>query len=268
MGSSMRRIAVTDEEWSYLLARTLGAADGPVPEALRDSAALSLYGPVAASPGTSFLVGQVGQSLDGRIATPSGDAQDVSGNDGLAHLHRLRALVDAVVVGIGTILSDDPRLTVRLARGSDPARVVIDPNGRMPDTARALADDGVRRIVVQCEDVVRPDGVEVIRLPRSKDACLDCAALCEALAERGLTRILVEGGATTLRRFIEADRLDRLHVAVAPLIIGAGPTGLTLAPVDRLAQARRPEVTAFDLGSDIVFDCRMRPSVVLAEAAE
>lgn len=267
----MQKAVVKPEDWSLLLARTQAPRpQSPLPVLARSASAgaLALYGPIAAHRGARLVVGQVGQSLDGRIATPSGDARDVSGNDGLAHLHRLRALVDAVVVGVGTILSDDPRLTVRLAEGPDPVRVVIDPAGRMPPDARALADDGVRRIVVQCEDVPRPAGVEVIRLPRSADGCLDCAILVDRLADLGLTRILVEGGALTLRRFIEADRMDRLHVAVAPLIIGAGPTGLALSPVDRLAEARRPEVTAYDLGTDILFDCRMKPPESLAEAAE
>ena len=102
-----------------------------------------------------IVVGQIGQSLDGRIATPAGHSHYVNGDDGLAHLHRLRALVDAVVVGIGTVLADDPQLTVRRVNGPHPARVVIDPNGKLPRTARVLADDGVRRIVITDEPGTR-----------------------------------------------------------------------------------------------------------------
>ncbi len=89
------------------------------------------------------LVGQCGQSIDGRIATPSGHSDYINGEAGLAHLHRLRALVDAVVVGIGTAIADDPQLTVRRVAGPNPARIVIDPNGRLPATARLLAGDGI-----------------------------------------------------------------------------------------------------------------------------
>ena len=85
-----------------------------------------------------IVVGQIGQSLDGRIATPKGHSHYVNGDDGLAHLHRLRALVDAVVVGIGTVLADDPQLTVRRVSGPHPARVVIDPQ-RKASTRRARA---------------------------------------------------------------------------------------------------------------------------------
>ena len=100
----------------------------------------------AAAPGLVddlVVVGQFGQSIDARIATASGHSHYINGADGLAHLHRLRALVDAVVVGVGTALADDPQLTVRRVAGPNPARVVIDPNGRLPPTARLLADDGV-----------------------------------------------------------------------------------------------------------------------------
>src|SRR5690349_18726706 len=94
------------------------------------------------------VVGQFGQSIDARIATPTGHSHYINGTAGLAHLHRLRALVDAVVVGIGTAVADDPLLTVRHVAGPSPARVVIDPSGRLPATARLLAEDGIKRIVV------------------------------------------------------------------------------------------------------------------------
>src|SRR6201999_3295729 len=95
-----------------------------------------------------MVVGQFGQSIDARIATAGGDSHYINGPAGLAHLHRLRALVDAVVIGVGTALADDPQLTVRRVRGPQPARVVIDAGGRLPSGAKLLANDGVRRLVV------------------------------------------------------------------------------------------------------------------------
>ena len=82
------------------------------------------------------VVGQIGQSLDGRIATETGHSKYINGPAGLAHLHRLRALVDAVVIGVGTALADDPQLTVRRVAGPQPARIVIDPKGRLGAEAR------------------------------------------------------------------------------------------------------------------------------------
>src|SRR6188508_1095895 len=108
-----------------------------------------LFGPLrGAQIDDLVVIGQLGQSLDGRVATPTGHSHYINGPSGLDHLHRLRALVDAVVVGIGTAIADDPRLTERRVSGPQPMRVVIDPNGRLPSSAHLLANDGVRRIIV------------------------------------------------------------------------------------------------------------------------
>src|SRR5262249_58791539 len=95
-------------------------------------------------------------SLDGLLATVPGHSKYINAATGLAHLHRLRSLVDAVVVGIGTALADDPQLTVRLVEGPNPARVVIDPKGRLPATAKALTEDGVRRLIITANGTENP----------------------------------------------------------------------------------------------------------------
>ncbi len=258
----MQRAEVTDDVWAALLAlRSGGPARPRMAWSAAARAAWSLYAPLAAEgPGAPYLFAQVGQSLDGRIATPSGDATDISGPDGLCHLHRCRALADAVLVGARTALGDDPRLTVRLVEGPNPARVVIDPRGRLPADARVLGDDGTRRLVVQACDTARPAGVEVVRLPAT-DGWIDPAAICEALAAHGLLRVLIEGGGRTIAGFLDAGLLQRLHVAIAPIIIGAGPSGLrTSAPVLRLADALRPETYVYGLDSDVIFDCALAPA--------
>jgi riboflavin-specific deaminase-like protein len=257
----MQRAEVTDEVWSALLALRAGRRSGPHPRWPAESlAAWTLYAPLAADGnGAPYFFAQVGQSLDGRIATLSGDATAVSGPDGLRHLHRCRALADAVVVGVRTALGDDPRLTVRLVPGESPARVVIDPRGRLPDDAQVLRADGVRRLVIQSCARRRPAGVEVIELPAA-DGWIDPAAIRAALAERGLARVLIEGGGVTIARFLDAGLLQRLHVAIAPLIIGTGPSGLRTAPVARLADALRPETHVYGLDSDVVFDCALAPA--------
>jgi len=245
---------VTPEVWTRILATRAGRSCLCCGEwSAGERAAIELYGAMIAAPGSGHVAAQIGQSLDGRVATVSGDAADVSGPDGLAHLHRMRALVDAVIVGVKTALHDDPRLTVRLVPGRNPARVVIDPSGRLSNGARLFSEDGTRRIVIQTVDVPRPPGVEVIRLPR--DTWIAPRAIITALQGKGLHHLLIEGGAITIARFLEADLLTRLHVAVAPLLIGSGPQGLTTQPISRLAQARRPETQVYGLGSDVVFDC-------------
>jgi riboflavin-specific deaminase-like protein len=202
------------------------------------------------------LVGQCGQSIDARIATPSGHSRYINDEAGLIHLHRLRALVDAVVVGVGTAIADDPLLTVRRVAGPNPARVVIDPNGRLPSTARLLAADGIRRLVVTAVGAAAalPTGVEVVPLP-APDGRLAPSAVIAALAACGFRRILIEGGADTVSRFLAARCLDRLHVLVAPIILGAGRSSLMLPPIERLDEAMRAPMRAHSLGGDVLLDC-------------
>lgn len=216
--------------------------------------------------GRPFVVAQLGQSLDGRIATLTGESRWINRDAALDHLHRLRAAVDAVVVGIGTALADDPLLNVRRVPGRNPARVVIDPSGRLPAAARCLAPDGARRIVVRATDCASPGpslpaGVEIVALPRQAGA-LPPASIVQALFERGLQRLLVEGGATTVSAFIDARAVDRLHVLVAPAILGSGKTGLSLAPIARLDEALRPQTRVHVLDDgDVLFDCDLRSGI-------
>jgi riboflavin-specific deaminase-like protein len=259
---------VTERVWSHLLAMRGGEgadlAFAPTPS---EAAALSLYSPLLArSEGRQPTIAQIGQSLDGRISTISGDARDISGADGLAHLHRLRALCDAVVIGVRTALHDRPRLTVRLVPGPSPARVVIDPDGRLPDDAPCLVEDGCRRVVVQACNRPRRRGVEVIRLPRNE--WIDPADVRAALGRVGFGTVLVEGGGITIARFLESRVLTRLHVAVAPLIIGSGAAALTTRPIDRLRDAHRPPTAIYGLGKEVLFDCDFAASARSIPASE
>ena len=254
----MKRGIIDEDSWQALLRGQ---------QQPRSGAGLPLYAPIATAPRDgSFIVGQVGQSLDGRIATSAGDARDVSGQEALKHLHRLRALCDAVIVGVGTVLHDDPRLTVRHVTGPNPARVVIDPSGRVPSEATVFAENRARRIVIQTGDTPRPPGVEVIRIER-RGECIPPQQIVDALAARGLHRLLVEGGARTIGRFVTAGLLHRLHISVAPLIIGDGPAGLTLPPVPLLRNCLRPEIQVYDLGGEFIFDCALDPDCFSRPAA-
>lgn len=201
------------------------------------------------------VIGQIGQSLDGRIATESGHSHYINGPAGILHLHRLRSLVDAVVIGVGTAIADDPQLTVRHCEGPQPARVVLDPKGRLGSGTKVFGGDGVRRLVVTAEDTrcSRPEGVEVVTLP-AHDGRIPPQDILDALASRGLHRILIEGGAETVSRFLAAGCLDRLHVMVAPMILGSGRPGLVLPAIERCDQALRPPMRTFNLDSDTLFD--------------
>ena len=215
-----------------------------------------LFGPLREGNVDSLVVvGQIGQSLDGRTATVSGHSHHINGPAGLAHLHRLRALVDVVVIGVGTALVDDPQLTVRRVTGPNPARVVLDPRGKIAPSARLLANDGVRRLVVIADGTrCELPGVEILSLPE-EDGHMAPAAILAVLAKEGFRRILVEGGATTISRFLEAGCLDRIHVTVAPIILGDGRPSFPFGPIDRVDQALRPPMGIHSLGDEVLFDC-------------
>lgn len=265
MGLQMHLVDVTQKAWQQLLAVREGSGClccGDFTEVERT--ALDLYGPLARRDIEPSVVGQIGQSLDGRIATSSGEVGEVSGADGLLHLHRMRALADAVVIGVKTALHDSPRLTVRHCEGPNPARVVIDPSGRLPDSSPVLTEDGARRIIIQATGTSRSAGVEVLQLA-APNGRIEPAAIAQALRSEGLSSLLIEGGSFTIAKFLEAKLLDRLHVAISPILIGSGPSGLTmLGQSDDLADAIRPETRAFALGNEVVFDCALSAQASVA----
>ncbi len=238
-------VAPNDDGWSALL-------EGRVPV---NGELAERYGPLVDA-GPSLVLGQLGQSLDGFIAARTGDACFVTGAADRAHLHRLRALVDAVVVGVGTVLADDCRLTVRAVAGPSPVRVVLDPQGRAPAGAHVLCVPDARTLWVVSDAGSPPERpaahVEVLRLARAdSDGGFPPGAVLAALAERGLGRVLVEGGGITVSRFLAAGTLDRLLVTTAPLLVGDGVPGLRFRGHDRLADALRAPSRRFVLGEDV-----------------
>jgi diaminohydroxyphosphoribosylaminopyrimidine deaminase/5-amino-6-(5-phosphoribosylamino)uracil reductase len=241
------------------------AANGTLPEPWEDR-----FGPLRrGSVDDLVVVGQIGQSIDGRIATVTGHSKYINGPAGLAHLHRLRALVDAVLIGIGTAVADDPLLTVRRCAGPSPTRIVLDPRGRLSPDAKVLADDGVRRMVITAEGVRprMPAGVEIVEI-LAVGGEIAPAAILAALAARDCARILIEGGAHTVSRFIAAGCIDRLHVMVAPTMLGSGQSGITLTPIQTADQALRSPMRAHLIGEEVLLDCDLTAQRVVVGRAK
>jgi len=248
-----------------------------VSDAARD--VLDIYLPIRLA--QDLVIGQLGQSLDGRIATEAGASHFVTGKKDIERLHRLRALVDAVIVGTTTVANDDPQLTVRLVDGPNPARVVLDPSNRLDAERHVFSDGSARTLVVRRAPEETPSGEVVSEAPRSAEITpgtttsgevaheeihvpwsqpdgLHLPELLEQLRALGLRRILVEGGGVTVSRFLQAGLLDRLHLTVAPILIGSGRPSITLDPIETLDHALRPACRRFRLEEDLLFDLDLR----------
>jgi riboflavin-specific deaminase-like protein len=221
-----------------------------------------LYLPVcAARRGRPIVVAHLGQSLDGFIATRTGQSRSLNGAENIVHLHRLRALCDAIVVGAGTVAADDPQLTTRLVPGPNPLRVVLDPRRRLPPH-HAVFCDGAAPTLLVCDTALARAGerfgqAEVAGV-QCADGRLDLAAVLAALNARGCIAIFVEGGGVTVSAFLAAGLVDRLHVTVAPVVIGAGRPGLRLPAIGPAPDARPPAHRVFRMGADLLFDFDLR----------
>lgn len=199
-------------------------------------------------------------SLDGRIATRSGHSKWVTGEEARARVHALRAQADAVAVGIGTALADDPRLTVRDAPGPSPMRIVFDTKLRLPPDSRLVQSAREVPTWVICsheaqmdaEEQLTSKGVEVLRAATSPEGRIDVRAAMELLASRGVVTLLVEGGAELAGSFFATRLADELHVFVAPILLGprARPAAVDWAGPDVASQAPRIEKPKWELVGD------------------
>jgi len=226
-------------------------------------ALLDLYLPISsATAERPITIAHLGQSLDGFIATPSGDSCFVTGPENILHLHRLRALCDAVVVGAGTVRADNPRLTTRLVAGRNPARVILDPACRLSLVLSVFSDgqaDTLRVCAAGKAAACGPlaAGEQLLEVTAGA-AGLDLFELMRALRARGYQRVLIEGGGVTVSSFLQAGLVDRLHIAVAPMLIGNGRPAVRLPAQGRLQDCLRLRHRIYRSGNDILYDCDLR----------
>jgi diaminohydroxyphosphoribosylaminopyrimidine deaminase/5-amino-6-(5-phosphoribosylamino)uracil reductase len=198
-----------------------------------------------------FVVAHLGQSLDGRISSASGAPEAITGPEDMTHNHRMRALFDVVLVGAGTVSSDNPQLTVRHVEGTNPVRVVLDPERRLGSHYGLFNDDLAPTLLLcragRCTPGESHGRAEVLGVPGEYGP----QSVLQLLAQRGLARVFIEGGGVTVSRFLAAGCLDRLQIAVSPMIMGRGRPGIDLAETLRL----RPRVRRFELADDVLFEC-------------
>ena len=213
-----------------------------------------------------FVTLSYAQTLDGRLATSTGNSQWISAPESLLFSHELRAEHDAIMVGVGTVCVDDPRLTVRLATGRDPLRVVVDSTLRTPLTAAVLTEEAAPGTVLAVtdsapaakRDKVRALGATVLCLPIDSGGRVDLVALLTVLRQLGVGSVLVEGGAQMITALLQARLIDRLVVCVAPKILGAGIEAVGDLGIRELARSLIVGDTSVTRhGADVVFEGRI-----------
>ena len=211
-----------------------------------------------------FVTLKAALTLDGRIATSAGDSKWISSERSRRFVHRLRAKSDAVLVGIGTVKKDDPLLTVRMIKGRDPRRVIVDPDLEMPPDARMLTEGTGPVIIGAAHDADRQKAgvlearrAEIVYLPREADGKLQIEALLVEMARRDVMRLLVEGGANIFTYFIAHAIFDKIVLVYAPKILTGGDgLGLTVGRgPKRIAEAVGvSDITVHRLGDDFVVE--------------
>jgi diaminohydroxyphosphoribosylaminopyrimidine deaminase/5-amino-6-(5-phosphoribosylamino)uracil reductase len=207
--------------------------------------------------GLPYAILKAAVTLDGRIAARTGDSRWITGERARKEAHRMRARADAVLVGIGTVLADDPALTVRHVAGANPVRVVLDRQLRVPDGARVLSDDAPTLVVHGPDAPKRSIAATLVEAPLDPAGRLDLRAVLDLLAARDVMRLLVEGGAKVHGAFLASRLAQRAAIFVAPRIL-ADASAIPLAdagPRERMADAFRlssPSVRR--LGDDVLIE--------------
>jgi diaminohydroxyphosphoribosylaminopyrimidine deaminase / 5-amino-6-(5-phosphoribosylamino)uracil reductase len=219
--------------------------------------------------GIPFVTLKWAQTLDGRIATAKGSSRWIASPESQKLAHQLRAVNDSILVGVGTVIKDNPELTTRLVKGRNPLRVVLDSALRIPLAAKVLQNqDKAKTLVVatsrankQRLAALQKMSVEVLIVPPDKHGRVDLAALLKALGERDITSLLVEGGGEVITSFLRLNLVDRFVVIIAPKILGKGTDAVRDLNITDLAKAYS---LTFDkvskTGVDIVLEGKSNPS--------
>jgi len=244
---------------------------GPVTSPVGDPSpvdAMALLGAVRPRRDRPFVVLKYAQSLDGRIATATGDSKWISGEAERQLSHALRAACDAILVGVGTVVTDDPELTVRMVPGASPMRVVLDSTLRLPCDAKVLGADAATTVLTTARsDPARRDelharGVRVEVVPE-RDGQVDLRSALATLRATGTESVLVEGGSTVITALLAAGLVDRLLVAIAPVVLGTGTQAVNGLGIERVTDGvRLANRSIVPVGDDVVLGWDVCPRAV------
>ena len=196
----------------------------------------------------SNFIGQIGQSLDGKIALNNGNSHYINEKESIIYLHCLRSISDGVLVGVNTIMKDNPFLTTREIKGDNPIRLIIDPSLKLTNRYNIFKDNNKNIIFTNSSKEKKLKNTSIVKFPK-KNFTL---SIFKYLKKTSLKTILIEGGPTTLSNFIEHKLINYIQFIISPTIIGSGIDGLKLKPISDLKNAIRVKNTINKLGKEII----------------
>ena len=194
------------------------------------------------------FIGQIGQSLDAKIALNNGNSHYINEKESITYLHCLRSISDGVLVGVNTIIKDNPLLTTRKIKGQNPTRLIIDPSLKLTNKYKIFKDKNTNIVFTTSNKTKKLNNTTIVKLPK-KDFTL---SVYKFLKKTSLKYILIEGGPTTLSHFIEQNLINYMQFIISPTLIGSGINSVKLKPITNLKKAIRRKSNFAKLGKEIV----------------
>jgi len=194
------------------------------------------------------FIGQIGQSLDAKIALNNGNSHYINQKESITYLHCLRSISDGVLVGVNTIIKDNPLLTTRKIKGQNPTRLIIDPSLKLTNKYKIFKDKNTNIVFTTSNKTKNLNNTRIVKLPK-KDFTL---SIYKFLKKSSLKYILIEGGPTTLSHFIEQNLINYMQFIISPTLIGSGINSVKLKPITNLKKAIRRKSNFAKLGKEIV----------------
>lgn len=205
-----------------------------------------------------YLIAHLAQTLDGFIATNSGESKYISSNDNLTHIHMIRAISDIIIVGYKTVELDNPMLTTRLVTGQSPMRIIIDKNNKLSNKYNVFRNpDNNGYKIISDKTYTKKENVFQLPLDKNKFNLNDIYDLIKKLRKK---IVFIEGGGATVSEFYNNNKLDRLHICISPSILGKGRSSLMIEKKMSLNEILEHEVRYFQTGTDILCDIELSQS--------
>ena len=195
-----------------------------------------------------FYIGQIGQSLDGKIALLNGNSHYINDKNSISYLHSLRSVCDAVIVGVNTIKKDNPLLTTRAIKGSNPQRIIIDPSLKLTNNYQIFKDGSSNIIFTHSNIKKNLNNTQIYKLPERNFTNL----IYKHINNLGFKFVLVEGGSKTISKFLENKLLDIMQFIIAPTIIGSGINSINIKPITNLKKVIRTKNKIYKFGEEMI----------------